>query len=104
MKDPYHICLRPQHHWTDQKVEVHVFCCVLALMLCSLLRRELHQRNIQRSIPQLLEQLGSIREVGVVYPARDNRHAPTIEMTLSQMSDDQRTLYAALDLGRYLAA
>jgi len=25
MKDPQHISLRPQHHWTDQKIEVHVF-------------------------------------------------------------------------------
>ncbi len=104
MKDPHHICLRPQYHWTDQKVEVHVFCCVLALMLCSLLRRELAQHGIDRSIPDLLEQLSHIREVGVVYPSPDNRRAPTLHMTLSAMSVDQRTLYDTLDLGRYLAA
>jgi transposase len=27
-------------HWTDQKVRMHVFCCVLALAIAQLLRRE----------------------------------------------------------------
>ena len=104
MKDPHHIGLRPQHHWTDQKIEVHVFCCVLALMLCSLLRRELKRQGIDLSIAALLEQLGKIREVGVLYPAKDKRRSPTLKSTLSQMSEQQQALYDALDLGRYLAA
>lgn len=103
MKDPHHISLRPQHHWTDQKIEVHVFCCVLALMLCSLLRRELQQRGLDHSIPQMLDQLGKIREVGVVYPAKDKRRSPTIQMTLSRMSKEQQALYKALNLARYLS-
>jgi len=104
MKDPHHICLRPQHHWTDQKIEVHVFCCVLALLLCSLLRRELHHQGIELSIPQLLEQLGHIREVGVIYPAPDKSSSPLLHTTLSQMSEEQSALYNALQLGRYRAA
>ena len=104
MKDPHHICLRPQHHWTDQKIEVHVFCCVLALMLCSLLRRELHRHGIDRSIPELLEQLGQIREVGVIYPPTGKRRAPTIHTTVSSMTPEQRTLYDALELRRHHAA
>jgi transposase len=104
MKDPHHISLRPQHHWTDQKIQVHVFCCVLALMLCSLLQRELHRRGIDRSIPDLLDQLDKIRQVGVVYPPSGTQTEPTLQMTLSQMSDAQRTLYDTLDLGRYLAS
>ena len=101
MKDCHHISLRPQYHWTDQKIEVHVFCCVLALMLCSLLRRELHQKGIDRSIPGLLDELGKIHEVGVVYPPAGKKKTPTIQVTLSQMSDDQRALYEALGLQQY---
>jgi hypothetical protein len=101
MKDCHHIALRPQHHWTDQKVEVHVFCCVLALMLCSLLRRELHRKGIDRSIPDLLDELGNIREVGILYPPQEGKEVPTIQATLSQMSDEQRTLYEVLNLERY---
>jgi transposase len=101
MKDCHHIALRPQYHWTDQKVEVHVFCCVLALMLCSLLRRELHRKGIDRSIPDMLDELAKIREVGIVYPPQGKQQMPGIQMTLSQMSDEQRSLYDALDLQRY---
>lgn len=104
MKDPMHICLRPQHHWTDQKIKVHVFYCVLALTLCSLLRRELHQRGIDRSIPDILDQLAKIREVGVVFAPEGRKRRPTIKTTLSAMTDDQQALYDALDLSRYLSA
>jgi len=101
MKDCHHISVRPQYHWTDQKIEVHVFCCVLALMLSSLLRRELYRKGIDRSIPDLLDELSKIREVGVVYPPSGKSKMPTIQITLSQMSDEQRALYEALDLKRY---
>ena len=104
MKDPRHISLRPQHHWTDQKIEVHVFYCVIALMLCSLLRRQLHQAGIDRSIPQLLEQLGTIREVALLYPPPPRQRRPVLHTTLSAMSEEQRTLYTALDLERYRSA
>ncbi|MDH5675169.1 MAG: hypothetical protein OEZ06_23790 [Myxococcales bacterium] len=55
-----------------------VFCCVLALMLCSLLRRELHQHGIDRSIPDILGDLGKIREVGRVYGAGPRGQTPTL--------------------------
>jgi len=103
MKNPRHICLRPQHHWTDQKIEVHVFYCVLALTLCSLLRRELHQRGIDRSIPDILDQLAKIREVGVVFASQGRKRKPVIKATLSAMAEDQQALYDALDLSRYLS-
>lgn len=99
MKDCHHIALRPQYHWTDQKVEVHVLCCVLALMFCSLLRRELHRKGIDRSIPDILDELATIREVGFVFPQQGK--LPTIHMTISQMSDEQRSLYEALELQSY---
>lgn len=97
------ICLRPQHHWTDQKIEVHVFYCVIALMLCSLLRRELHRRGFDCSIPRILEQFAGIREVGVVYPPQRDTAAPILKMTCSAMSEQQRAMYDALELGRYRA-
>jgi transposase len=98
------ICLRPQFHWTDQKIRVHVFCCVLALLLCTLLRRELHRRGIDLSVREILAELGGIREVGVLFPPEGRKRNPILRSTLSQLSARQRELYDALDLGRYLAA
>lgn len=102
MKDPMHIALRPQHHWTDQKIEVHVFYCVLALMLCSLLERELHRRGIKVSSAQALHQLQKIQEVAVVFPPEGRKRKPTVKVTVSAMTNLQRALYEALGLSRYL--
>lgn len=103
LKDPAHLALRPQFHWTDQKIRVHVFCCVLALTLCSLLQRELHRTDLDHSIPHLLDTLGRIQEVTLVYPPREAMGTPTLQTTLSEMDDEQRRLYDALDLQRYRA-
>jgi hypothetical protein len=103
LKSPHHVSLRPQHHWTDQKIRVHVFYCVLALLLCSLLRRQLHRQGIDRSIPRLLEDLGQIRELGILTSGRSEKEPPQLEMTVSRLTKEQRRLYDALDLGRYAA-
>ena len=96
-----HLSLRPQRHWTDQKIQVHVFYCVLALMLCCLLRREVDHRGIKRSLPVLLEELSQIREVCVISPAAKPGSEPTLQLTLTELTEEQRALYKALDLGRY---
>jgi transposase len=103
LKDPHHIALRPQRHWTDSKITVHVFYCVLALTLVSLLRRELHLRGIDKSIPDILDTLAGIREVGVVHPPEGKKKNPVIKTVLSRMTDRQRSMYEALDIGRFLS-
>ncbi len=78
-----------------------MFTCVLALLLCSLLRRELHRRGFDHSIRSMLRELSAAREVAVVYPARTSAESPRIRTTLSSLSEEQRALFDALDLGRY---
>jgi transposase len=100
LKNTEHLALRPQRHWTDQKIRVHVFYCVLALMLCGLLRRELDKKGIKRSLVAILEDLGQIKEVCLAYAARAGAE-PLWQVTLTQLTEDQQALYDALDLGRY---
>jgi len=104
LKDPHHIAIRPQFHWTDQKIEVHVFCCVLALTLCSLLRRELARHGIEVSVNEALEELRGIQEVAVLYTATEGQKQVRVERTLSTMTDRQRQLFDALGVQRYQAA
>jgi transposase len=101
LKQVKYLSVRPQRHWTDQKIRVHVFYCVWALMLCGRLRRELDRRGIRRSLPALLEELGPIREVCVAYPAAEPGAEPTLQLALTELTEEQRALYEALDLGRY---
>jgi transposase len=100
LKDTEHLALRPQRHWTDQKIRVHVFYCVLALTLCGLLRRELHNKGINRSLVAILEDLGQIKEVCLAY-APAGGAGPQFQVTLTQLTEDQQALYDALGLGRY---
>lgn len=103
MKDPHHIALRPQYHWTDQKVRVHVFTCVLALMLVSLLRRDLHKKGIDLSMRRMLELLGDIREMVMFFPPQGRGGKATVRTSITTMSPEQRALYDALDLERYVS-
>jgi len=100
LKNTEHLALRPQRHWTDQKIRVHVFYCVLALTLCGLLRRELHHKGIARSLLAILEDLGQIKEVCLAH-AKAPGAPPQFQVTLTQLTEDQQALFDALDLGRY---
>jgi transposase len=104
MKDPHHIALRPQHHWTDQKIRVHVFMCVLALMLLSLLRRELARHDIHCSIRRMLTLLSGIKEIVMAFPSATGALQPVLRTSLCSMSDEERRIYEALDLGRYVTS
>ena len=37
LKDPHVVSFSPLHHWTDSKIRVHVFYCVLALAVAHLI-------------------------------------------------------------------
>lgn len=104
MKNPHFLGWSPMFHWTDGKIRVHAFYCVLALMLASLLQRRLHAKGIDLSVPRLMELLGSIHEVLVVYPRKPGQHEPRTASCLSRMDEQQQQLYEALSLGQYSPA
>jgi len=103
MKDPRFLTFRPTFHWTDQKLRVHAFYCVLALTILSLLRRKLAQKGINLSIAKMTERLADIKEVTLLYPAPPHTAAPFARTVLSSMDEQQRALCAALELGRTIA-
>jgi transposase len=53
----------PVHHWTDQKIRVHSFYCVLALLLLKLLQHQAWRAGIAISVGRLAEELSQLREV-----------------------------------------
>jgi len=102
MKAPHFLGWSPMFHWTDSKIRVHTFYCVLALTLSSLLQRALHHRGICHSIPRMFELLGGIRETVVIYPRKRGQRKHPTKASFSTLTDEQQTLLDALDLGRYL--
>ena len=103
LKDPHHLAFRPTYHWTDQKLRVHAFTCVLALLLCNLLRKQLDAAGLSLSVDRLLDELGGIREITNLYDKAPGARRPVISRTLSRMGDTQRQLYDLLHLERHRA-
>ena len=86
MKDVHYVRFRPAHHWTDQKLRVHAFTSVLALLLCSLLRRELSRKGIEVSLDRMLATLDTIREVRCCSPPDAGAHASSVPTPSSSPS------------------
>ena len=101
MKNPHFLGWSPMFHWTDSKIQVHAFYCVLALLLTSLLQRELAHKAESLSINNMLEELGGIRETLVVYPRRPGQHQFPTAACLTHMNPTQQRLFSLLDLQRY---
>ena len=97
MKDPHYLTFRPTHHWTDQKLRVHALYCVIALMITSLLRRQLAKAGIPLSLARMIRTLADIREVSLVYQAADAKSLRT-QTILSDMNDEQKKILASLKL------
>lgn len=66
LKDPMHLALRPQYHWTDQKLHVHVLTCVLGYLLaqCVFLRAQ-RASAPYASMEALLDALNRVRRATV---------------------------------------
>lgn len=97
MKDPRYLSFRPTYHWTDQKIRVHTFYCVLALMLLTLLHRKLTQTGIQMSIPTMVEKLAGIQETTILYPTKKGSK-PYAKTILSEMDTHQMTMLKTLNI------
>lgn len=101
MKDPHFLSFSPMFHWTDQKIMVHMFYCVLSLILCSLLRRELDRNGISVSIPCMLEKLSSIEEVLTVHGESRKGKKKREYLTVTEMDNDQQAIFDCLGLEQY---
>src|SRR5207248_834242 len=51
MKDHHFLSWEPMFHWTDSKIRVHAFYCVLAWTLASLLRPQFEQGMVGQPCP-----------------------------------------------------
>ena len=97
MKDPEGCALRPQYHWTDQKLQVHAFCCVMAFLLLKLLERRARHAGLPvRSPRALLRALEAIREVTVMEPQPRGR--PRVRRQLEDLDPETARLAACFGL------
>lgn len=61
LKNPFHLAIRPQYHWTDQKIEVHIMTCIIGYLLAIAVYIKAKKLSYSRNINNLMEELKKIR-------------------------------------------
>jgi transposase len=99
LKDHHVVSFSPMFHWTEQKIRVHVFYCVLALAIAHLMRREASRDGLHLSVRELLHTLAGIQETVMIYPSTGGR--PRARRMLTDRSPAQHRLFDLFGLSAY---
>jgi transposase len=99
LKDPKVVSFSPMFHFTDQKIRVHAFYCVLALMVARLMVRHAERAGMHTSVRELLGTLAGIQETVLLY--QGDRGRPRARRLLTEIDADQQRLYDLFSLGAY---
>jgi transposase len=100
LKDPHVVSFSPMHHWTEQKIRVHVFYCVLALAIAHLMRRHADHAGLHMSVRELLAELGGIGETVLLYHD-GGKGRPREQHLLTDMTSTQTRLADLFNIHRY---
>jgi transposase len=96
LKDPRMLATRPQFHWTDHKLHVHAFICVMAYLLITLLHRRAKQKLAFDGSPRrLLSELAELRLCrSIDMTGRKGR--PRVRLQLEETNADLMSLAESL--------
>ena len=86
-------------HWSESKIRVHVFYCVLALTVTRLMIREADRAGMHMSVRELLARLAGIQETVLLYQGETGR--PRARRMLSEQDATQSRLYELFGLDAY---
>lgn len=101
LKNPYHLPVRPQFHWTDQKIKAHNFICVLGYLLITLIWKDLKQSvQFRGSINTLCNILKNVRLVSVLEQNKKSKK-PKVVYKLEEMNETEKQIIKALDVAHY---
>jgi transposase len=99
LKDPKVVSFSPMFHWTDQKIRVHTFTCVLALQIAHLMIRRATHAGLDLSVPRLLDTLTGIQETVLIY--QGDRGRPRARRIITDLNPTQKRLHGLFNLDRY---
>ena len=85
-KNPDHFSVRPQYHWTNQKIQVHVMLCMAALTIAEVLRKKVEDQGMVYTRESLIEKLTTIHDGWIIH---DMKKADRV---VEQLDDEQRAL------------
>jgi transposase len=88
----------PMHHWTDSKIRVHAFYCMLGISLLGYVHRQAQTAWPGISIEQLLDELRQIQQFVLLYPPQGEKGPTRATTVLSKQTLPQRELAKMLGL------
>ena len=88
----------PMHHWTDQKIRIHAFYCMLGISLLQYVRRQAEAAWPRLSTEQLLDQLRQILKYNLLYPPQGEKGPNRLATVLSKQSLIQQQIIKTLGL------
>lgn len=98
IKNPYHLAVTPEFHWTNQKIRIHFFCCVLGYMLTMLVWKKARElTGYKGNVDNLLDMLNGIRLATVIKNA-PGKGKPKVEYQLELMNDLEKKMVKALNI------
>jgi transposase len=98
IKNPYHLAVTPGFHWTDQKLRVHYFICVLGYLLATLIWRQARDKTMYSgTLDNLLDQLNDVR-LATMIGVSGKKGKPKVTRMLEEMSTEQAELVNSLEL------
>ncbi len=96
LKNQDHVAVAPMFHWTDDRVAVHLFTCVVVLSVLRLMARQVQRVGLTMSTGDVMSELAGIRETVLVYSS--SRGRPRARRLLTEMTSTQQRLYEVFGL------
>jgi transposase len=88
----------PMYHWTDTKIRIHAFYCMLGISLLHYIHRQAQAAWPGLSMDQLLEELRQINQFVLLYPPQADRGPNRAAVVLSKQTLPQQQLIRTLGL------
>jgi len=98
LKDGEWLGWGPMYHWTDSKIRIHAFYCMLGISLLQHVHRQAQPVWAGLSMEQLLEELRQIQQFVLLYPPQGDKGPNRTASVVSKQTLAQQALADALGL------
>src|SRR6266566_1377180 len=98
LKDGEWLGWGPMHHWTDSKIRIHAFYCMLGISVLQYVHRQAKAAWSDLSMEQLIEELQRIQQFILLYPRQGEKGPHRAAQVLSKQTLVQQALAKALKL------
>jgi transposase len=88
----------PMYHWTDRKIRIHAFYCMLGISLLQHIHKQAQAAWNGISMEQLLEELRQIQRFVLLYPPQGEKGPNRVATVLSKQTLPQQALAKTLGL------